>query len=366
MSRDFQFWLLQFIGWVGHSLISFVSLDLWYNEASAQIITHNIIQSTLGAFLSWPLRSLYTNAWKESFVWRITQAVMAILLMALVWSVLRIEIFIWMTGQHGLWQEFGGWYFSAIFVFAVWSALYFGIKYYILFQSEHSRLLKLQFEREEEKNRRLEAESLAQVAELKMLRYQLNPHFLFNTLNSVIALVSMNENDKASMMLIRLSQFMRYSLDKSKDLWVDLADEFVAIGVYLKIEEVRFPDRLKVLINVQEGISDLQIPGLILQPLVENAIKYGIAVSEHGGVISMSAHTLNDRLIIEVTDEIEGSDLPLYDEKSEGFGIGLKNTQQRLNSLFNGDFELNIDVVQNVSATVKINIPIIRGKQHEN
>ncbi|HSG61577.1 MAG TPA: histidine kinase, partial [Pseudomonadales bacterium] len=360
-NRNYQFWLLQLVGWSGHSIISFFSLNLWYNDPSFIYIAHNIFQSVLGALLSWPLRWIYTEAWKNSIVWRSLQALLMILIVSLVWSAIRIETFIMMTGEMGLWSEFGGWYFSSIFVFAAWTSLYFGIKYFNLFQEEHSELLKLELARKEEGRLLMEAESVAQTAKLKMLRYQLNPHFLFNTLNAIMSLVASEENDKASAMLVKLSQFMRYSLDKDHEHLVDLQDELDAIGLYLKIEEVRFQDRLNVVFDIEDRLERAQIPGLLLQPLVENAIKYAIAPSEEGGEILITAKSDNGRLCLSVKDSAEqlatSKNNPSQSQK--GFGVGLTNTRQRLATIFANDYSLDVAVGVTGSGCVSISMPLI-------
>lgn len=364
-NRNYQFWLLQLVGWSGHSIISFLSLNLWYNDPSFIYIAHNIFQSILGALLSWPLRALYSASWLESIFWRTVQALFAVLIVSLVWSAIRIETFIMMTGEQGLWSEFGGWYFSSIFVFAAWTSLYFGIKYFNMFQEEHSELLRLELARKEELRRLMEAESVAQTAKLKMLRYQLNPHFMFNTLNAIMSLVSMNENDKASGMLVRLSQFMRYSLDKDHEHLVDLQDELDALNLYLNIEEVRFQDRLKVTFDIEEGITKAQIPGLLLQPIVENAIKYAIAPSEDGGHILVEAKTHDGRLCLAIKDSAKSPVEPQTELNdavgNKGFGVGLKNTRQRLSTIFGNDFELDVTVAEEGSGCVCISMPLIMG-----
>jgi sensor histidine kinase YesM len=363
-NRNYQFWLLQLVGWSGHSVISFFSLNLWYNDPTFVYIAHNIFQSLLGVLLSWPLRYLYTIYWRHSLLYRSMLAIVAILLVSLVWSAIRIETFIMMTGEMGLWSEFGGWYFSSIFVFAAWSSLYFGIKYFNLFQDEHSELLKLELARKEEGRLLIEAESVAQAALLKMLRYQLNPHFLFNTLNAINSLVAMEENAKASAMLVRLSQFLRYSLDKNHEHLVDLQDELDAIGLYLKIEEVRFQERLNVTMDIEPGLSQAQIPGLLLQPLVENAIKYAIAPSEGGGEIRIQARCADNRLCLSVIDSAAQKEVIDNESinSSKGFGVGLSNTRQRLAAMFGSDYSLDVMVGAGGAGCVSISMPLNFGE----
>ena len=157
---------------------------------------------------------------------------------------------------------------------AAWSALYYGINYYLLL--------------EEEIDQRARLENQASSAQLAMLRYQLNPHFLFNTLNSISTLVLLKQTERANAMLARLSSFLRYTLANEPTAQVTLAQEVETLKLYLEIEKMRFEDRLRPHFRIDAETIGARLPSLLLQPLVENAIKYAVTPSEDGADIWIS------------------------------------------------------------------------------
>jgi sensor histidine kinase YesM len=171
----------------------------------------------------------------------------------------------------------------------------------------------------------------AQTAELRALRYQVNPHFLFNTLNSLSALVLAKRNADAERMIINLSTFFRTSLSGDPAADVPLVDEIAMQKLYLGIEAVRFPQRLVTVFDVPDDLGDVRVPGLILQPLVENAIKYGVAVSPAPVTVAIRARSdgRNLRIIVE-DDGVAGAG----DGTGTGFGVGLRNVCDRLAARF--------------------------------
>ena len=171
----------------------------------------------------------------------------------------------------------------------------------------------------------------AQSAQLRALRYQINPHFLFNTLNSLSTLVLRQRGEEAERMILNLSRFFRSSLTVDPADDVPLADEIRLQRLYLDIERVRFPDRLKVEIDVPKPLECCPVPSLILQPLVENAIKYGVARSISPVTVSIRAAREGDRLRLTVADD--GS-APASAPTAEGAGVGLRNVRQRLSARF--------------------------------
>ena len=165
----------------------------------------------------------------------------------------------------------------------------------------------------------------AQSAELRALRYQVNPHFLFNTLNSLSALVLAKRNGDAEKMIINLSTFFRTSLSGDPAADVPLADEIAMQRLYLGIEAVRFPSRLNTVIDIPESLMDVRVPGLILQPLVENAIKHGVARTQRPVTITIRAQSYGDAVHITVEDDGDGNE-----SAPRGTGLGLRNVCDRL------------------------------------
>ena len=201
----------------------------------------------------------------------------------------------------------------AIVSFA-WSALYFGIKYW--------------------SNLRLQEEQTLR-AQLEMLRYQLNPHFLFNSLNSIRGLVG-EDPRRAARMIVELSEFLRYSLLRDKECETSLADEIEAVRSYLAIEKIRFEDKLVVDYSVEPLTGHLRLPSFLLNSLVENAVKYGMQTTVLPLRIKLTA--IRENGVLSVTVSNTGSWVratndcqPIY---ARGAGVGLENVRQRLASKF--------------------------------
>ena len=343
--REHMFWLLNAVGWFGISLVTYFSLSLPYSQFELSYLVHNVSQSLVGFLLTLPMRWGFKAIWDWPVGPRVAVALTLALVFAIVWAVLRLLLFLVMTQEANLWRDFGGWLFPSIFVFVAWAALYHGIKYYQLLQVQREAVLELESQQRQRALQLAQMRAQAQDAQLQLLRYQLNPHFLFNTLNSVTSLVTAGRTKDANVMLSRLSDFLRFSLEGGNDALVPLVHEIQAIQRYLLIEQVRFSDRMVVEFSIEPDLNDLLVPSLLLQPLVENAIKYAIARSESGGTIRVSATSQGSKLHLSVADS--GSqrdslqqDTVITDDGSPG--IGLRNTRERLRNLFGEDFDLDI------------------------
>ncbi|MDP4604833.1 MAG: histidine kinase [Erythrobacter sp.] len=175
--------------------------------------------------------------------------------------------------------------------------------------------------------------SAAKAAELRSLRYQVNPHFLFNTLNSLSALVMTGKAERAEKMIQTISRFYRHSLANEPTADVALRDEFDLQKLYLDIEAVRFPTRLVCVFDLPADLEEARVPGMILQPLVENSVKYAISPVSRRVTITLAAREELDRLVITVSDD--GPGVP--QGASHGFGIGLANVRDRLEARFGPD-----------------------------
>jgi len=167
---------------------------------------------------------------------------------------------------------------------------------------------------------------LAREAQVQMLRFQLNPHFLFNTLNSISSLVVSGRPALAEVMIARLCQFMRASLNPRDEMLIPLSRELNAVEAYLDIEAVRFSDALNIEIDCPPGLGDILVPSMILQPLVENAVKYALMPANGAGQMRVSARQAGDQLEVSVCDD----GVARSDEIEPGSGIGLENVRRRL------------------------------------
>jgi len=174
--------------------------------------------------------------------------------------------------------------------------------------------------------------SEAQAAQLRALRYQINPHFLFNTLNSLSTLVLRQRTLEAERMIMNLATFFRTSLTCDPFAEVPLSDEIRMQRLYLDIEQVRFPERLSVVVDVPPELENALVPSLILQPLVENVIKHGVARSTGPIVVTIRARAVNGSLHLAVEDDADGAK-----DASPRDGVGLSNVRGRLTATFDGD-----------------------------
>jgi LytS/YehU family sensor histidine kinase len=230
---------------------------------------------------------------------------------------------------------------GSFYILLCWSGLYFGIKYYLQLQEQTEQTLK--------------ATSAAHQAQLKMLRYQLNPHFLFNTLNAISTLILDGANETANKAVSRLSDFLRYTLDNDPMSRVTLGSELSAIDLYLEIEKVRFGDRLIIEKSIEAKAQDALVPSLILQPLIENAIKYAITPSEEGGTLRISARVQHKTLVLQISDSGPGLGNGNNGQKSSG--VGLKNTRERLQQLFGDQQAFTLAPNEPRGLRITINIP---------
>ena len=198
--------------------------------------------------------------------------------------------------------------------------------------------------------------SAAKAAELRSLRYQVNPHFLFNTLNSLSALVMTGKAERAERMIQTISRFYRHSLANEPTADVSLRDEFDLQQLYLDIEAVRFPRRLVCVFDLPADLEEARVPGMILQPLVENSVKYAISPVARTVTITLAAREEFDRLVITVSDD--GPGVP--QGARHGFGIGLANVRDRLEARFGPDIGFTSAPVPGGYRT-EIRLPLTRS-----
>jgi LytS/YehU family sensor histidine kinase len=210
-------------------------------------------------------------------------------------------------------------------------------------------------------HRRTEAEKLTRDAELFKLRQQLQPHFLFNSLNSISALAG-SQPEKARHMIQQLSDFLRGTLRKEEQQWMPLKEELHYLELYLDIEKVRFGHRLQTITNYEENILDFSVPAMLLQPVVENAIKFGLYDTIDAVTISIDAHAdSNKQLVITISNPFD----PETTSAPVGTGFGLSSIQRRLFLLFARTDLLQTKTDNNIFTTILI-IPQLNDKSNPN
>jgi len=223
--------------------------------------------------------------------------------------------------QEGLWRQLTDVALGRYFLLIAWAALYLALG--------NAEMVRAAERREGEYRR------AAKAAELRSLRYQVNPHFLFNTLNSLSALVMTGREAAAERMIQTMSSFYRHSLTADPSAEVPLADEIALQRHYLDIEAVRFPDRLKTAFVVPVELAHAPVPGMILQPLVENSIKYAVAATARAVTITIAARAEAGRLVLTVSDDGPGKT-----GTETGTGIGLVNVRNRLAARYGAEAHL--------------------------
>ena len=343
--KNSAFWRLQMLGWGGYALQRAVSTiannQPWEFLALVLIaaITGFSISLILSVIYGWLIRQRPLITWASSVV----VLALAVSLYAFIDS--------WVIGltradsATGFAQLFIGIFSYDLTVLGAWSALYYAINFFLQVEEQTDRL------------ERLEAQATS--AQLAMLRYQLNPHFLFNTLNSISTLVLLKQSEPANAMLTRLSSFLRHTLVMHPGGKVTLEQEVETLKLYLDIERMRFEERLRAVFRIDPAAADAMIPSLLLQPLVENAIKYAVSPQEEGARITVSAQAIGARVRVTVTDTGPGLQArpPVGPDGQQSTGVGLANIRNRLAQAYGEDHRFEIETPPEGGFTVIIEVP---------
>ena len=343
--KNRAFWTLQSAGWAGYFVLR--ALGGITNGMGWLYVVPTALNTATG----YSLTLLMSAAYRRLFHMRPVATWGGSMFILIVASIVFSSIETW---AHATFYRIGPMpeglqYLSAILLdfalLAAWSALYYGINFYILVEEQRDQLLRL--------------ESQASSAQLAMLRYQLNPHFLFNTLNSISTLVLLKQTERANAMLSRLSSFLRYTLVSEPEGEVPVAQEVETLKLYLDIEKMRFEERLRTSFDIDPAAAHACIPSLLLQPLVENAIKYAVTPKEEGADIAVGVRRLGNRVHITVSDSGPGSQSGHNDgggSTTSSTGVGLANTRDRLAQAYGADHRFETEAGPN-GFTVTIEIP---------
>src|SRR5689334_9140404 len=324
-NRNALFWTLQTGGWLAYAASQY--LGSWVYQKLEDMPNYGwvvALAAASGFLFSLGLRMIYRRLWQKSVVTIVVGVLAACYSFSLLWRIIINGTYLHYVDQNWEWvprsllEVFNG-ATTSTYLLLCWSAIYFGVKYYESLQQEREKTLR--------------AIALAQEAQLKMLRYQLNPHFLFNTLNAISTLILDNENRTANQTVMRLSEFLRYTLDQDPMKKVTLRQEIEAMNLYLTTEKLRFGERLKLEFAVEERALEAMVPSLLLQPLIENAVKYAVSPSERGGTIRVEGRARGAMLELAVTDDGPGLNGTLATPVA-GRGVGLRNTRERLGVLY--------------------------------
>ena len=318
-NRNVLFWSLHAAGWAAYFVTQYFGALLYEKPSSYGRVF--AVAALAGFVLSMPMRYIYRRLWgrppRTIILGVLATCYITALALRVVINVSYREFVEPDWHAQTLFELFGG-SLSTMYLLLCWSGLYFGIKFYESQRKQEQAILK--------------AVALAQEAQLKMLRYQLNPHFLFNTLNAISTLILDNQNRKANNAVTRLSEFLRYTLDQDPMKKVTLRQEIEALDLYLGTERLRFGERLRLEYAIEEPALNALVPSLLLQPLLENSLKYAVSAREQGGLVRIEGRTREGLLELSVIDD--GPGLREEAPAGERRGVGLRNTRERLTVLY--------------------------------
>jgi sensor histidine kinase YesM len=336
------FWTLQAVGWGGYLLLRGVSSVS--NGLSLDAVIPVIIEAIVGYCLTLLLSALYGYYRGLPLVLSVALTIATLAAATFVYAVLDAFTFSFLaaaTPGVTLTRLLGSIYVTFTVLFG-WSALYFGINFYLIVEQQIDQMEVLEMQ--------------ASSAQLAMLRYQLNPHFLFNTLNSISTLVLLKQTERANAMLSRLSSFLRYTLANEPTAHVTVQQEVETLKLYLEIEKMRFEDRLRPSFDVDPRAERARLPSLLLQPLVENAIKYAVTPQEEGADIDVTVRLAGERVQIAVSDTGPGlRDGTIGPSLSTGVGLG--NIRDRLAQAYGADHRFDTRSTPAGGFSVEIEIP---------
>jgi two-component system, LytTR family, sensor kinase len=350
VSHHALFWVLQTAGW---AVLSVVTLGLMFRNEPPQVAVFDVVIFTATGFA---LTSLFRYPYRR---WRRLQTPLPIVglgiaalgavgvplwyepqtLLTRIASELHPSWVVWVPSYTDIPVHF--WLLWGAVLYG-WSFLYFGINDWISLQAERRRAAA--------------AEVSAQGARLRALQSQLQPHFLFNTLNSISSLILDGRSSTAVSMIGQLGELLRLSLQTSDTPQIPLAQELFFLNCYLEIEKTRFGDRLKCRVDVAPEASVALVPTLLLQPLVENAVRHGILPLARGGTVSVTARVEDDRLKIKIEDDGQGLKARSSAE-SRSSGIGLANVARRLEELFGNQAVLAVGVGHAGGVVIDLELP---------
>jgi two-component system, LytTR family, sensor kinase len=339
------FWLLTIGAWTGFVAINTLLRGPIVGEVVLTLVV-NISFAVVGVLLTHLIVSMIVEKPREGRSFRWGQVLILIGVSSLGLAFLDVKIFFALSGLTLMTIDNSN-YFAAAFVYGVvFSSLcFFFVGLSALTGNFEARIV---------------AEQLAQKAsELKALRYQLTPHFLYNTLNATSALILDQESEKADRIVEYLSRFLRFCLDVDFDSQVSLSKEIEILDLYLEIEHVRFDQRLKVSVELDEDIKNCLVPSLLLQPLVENAIHHAIVPCEGGGTIRITGRGTDLGLEIVVEDTGPGLAAKQSVEQlvASAKGVGLRNTSQRLEHFYGPAAKLSFEAAQPHGLRVIMQLP---------
>ena len=331
------FWQVQLIGWSCFYALTLIASAPYLHEPG--VFLDNTFWVVVLFATSWLLRRFCRASLQQRRPWFVHE------IHALVWSMVLSAIdaclvYLAVVGDNASsWSGLPLDFVQNSVVFFLWCNLYFGATQWQDLSQQRERMLR--------------AESELRNAKLNALRYQLNPHFLFNALNAVSTLVLERDAERATRMLSRISTLLRRTLDDGSVAQIRLGQELEFACQYLEVEQIRLGERLRVTTDVSPDTLEAVVPTMLLQPLVENAVRHGIAPDVNGGEVLIRSSRVDSRLQLLV----KNSGARRNTTPAHTHGIGLKNSTERLTAIYGADFGLELDWPNEGGCEVKLDLP---------
>jgi len=340
-SKNQLFWLCQYCGWAAYALLTELMIKIPGPEPFAIHLPHLLLDTCCGFFITLLLRRLYATARLRPTSQSVSLHIIFLLAASFLWTKFKwvtLQAFYGSWLQSMTWFDFGTWTSASLTMLATWTAGYYGIKIYL--------------DNTEQRHKAAEAMHLAKESQLKMLRYQLNPHFMFNSINAICTLILKQDNSHAITMLEKLCDLLRYSLYTDPLAKITVQEEMTILQTYVDVEQCRFQSQLDVQITCEPGCERLLIPSLLLQPLMENALKHGVGPQNNMAIV-VSFSNQNNKLQILIKDNGTG----FYHANATAGGIGMKNCKDRLQLIYAGSSEFSYGNQPQGGAWICITLP---------
>jgi two-component system LytT family sensor kinase len=342
-----SFWQIQMVGWCCYflfdlveSIHQFMTKRVYIVEETTPIVMMFLGSFALRPFCRWALRQ--SQSWIAFELKAVAGAMVTSIPVACAAGLILRNLY------TVPWHAYVAMFMWSTFMLFMWCSLYFSIKQWQQSSEERERLLR--------------AESEVREARLLALRYQLNPHFLFNSLNAVSTLVLDGNAPAATRMLAQIGDLLRTSLDSEVTAEVTLSQELASTEGYLAIEQTRLGERLKIDMTVPLETRDALVPSMLLQPLVENAVRYGLAPLVEGGWIAIESALHSDRLRIVIGNSGRRGE---GEQKKNGNGIGLGNTAERLKTLYGANHRFSLEWPECGGCKVTVELPFRRSESRQ-
>jgi signal transduction histidine kinase len=338
--RHKVFWKFQVLGWLTYFLLTELMIKLPGAEPWFIHVPHALINTVFGFITSIFVAKWFLHHKNKTSVIQILNAIFTTILVSIVWTQFKwhsLMFFYDTLGRSMTLFNLGTWTMASITWFSMWTALFFAAMSF--------------YESSEQKRKVVSAEIRAKTAQLQMLQSQLNPHFMFNSINAVCTEILKKNNTSALTMLENLSFLLRYSLYSDPKKLITIEEELHLLEVYIQVEASRFKDRLQVEVDCEKSLKQCYLPPLLLQPLVENSIKHGVRDESEVLQIKVKLEKIEQNVKIEITDNGGGIDTTKVSPTNEA--IGIKNCQERLFLIFGDAASFNL---KNIENGLKVNV----------